>query len=175
MADPGGAPPAPPPQQDPFSFSHTFLLKSVCIEGWRPPTGNPGSATGLVLYLISYFCFSFGVSLGLSLRLSLRFSLMFRLTFSLKLRLGFSLGFFKIDTDSNFYRFCNSFSCICFRCHWPLLQFNNFFLRAENFTNNFFIAKYIANFLNQLGTLTVIECSIVLLVHLNLVMEIPIS
>ena len=51
-----GAPPPPtPPQQDQFlSFLHTFLLKSVRIEGWRPPqrvsapsTENPGSATGI--------------------------------------------------------------------------------------------------------------------------------
>ena len=41
------------PQQDQFlSFSHTFLLKSVCVGGWHPPQwvgappmGNPGSAT----------------------------------------------------------------------------------------------------------------------------------
>ena len=50
--------PHPTPQQDPFlSFSHTFLLKSVCVGGRRPPlpttgrrpnpTGNPGSATAL--------------------------------------------------------------------------------------------------------------------------------
>ena len=44
LADPGG---------DQFlSFSHTFLLKSVCVRGYlppqqvsAPPTGNPGSAT----------------------------------------------------------------------------------------------------------------------------------
>ena len=34
------------PQQDPsLSFSHMFLPKSVCVGGWRPPMGNPGSAT----------------------------------------------------------------------------------------------------------------------------------
>ena len=40
LADPGGAAvhAPPPPQQDQFlSFSHTFLPKSVCIGGWRPP------------------------------------------------------------------------------------------------------------------------------------------
>ena len=46
-----GAPPTRPPQQDPIlSFSHPFLHtfspKSACIGGRRPPTGNPGSATG---------------------------------------------------------------------------------------------------------------------------------
>ena len=51
----GGAASAPPPQQDPILlFSHTFLPKSICIEGRRPqwvgappPTGNPGSANAL--------------------------------------------------------------------------------------------------------------------------------
>ena len=56
LADPGGAAgvPPPPPQQDQFlSFSHMFSLKSVRIGGWHPqrvgapPTGNPGSATGM--------------------------------------------------------------------------------------------------------------------------------
>ena len=38
LADPGGAPRRPPPQQDQFlSFSHTFSLKSVRVGGWRPP------------------------------------------------------------------------------------------------------------------------------------------
>ena len=55
LADPGGAA-ARAPQQDQFlSFSHTFSPKSVRIRGWRPPpngsapppTGNPGSATGI--------------------------------------------------------------------------------------------------------------------------------
>ena len=39
LADPGRAPLAhtPPPQQDPFlSFSHMFLLKSVCVRDWCP-------------------------------------------------------------------------------------------------------------------------------------------
>ena len=56
-----GAPPArpnPPPEQDPFlSFSHTFLPKSACVRGQHPPdgsapppTGNPGSTTGLDKY-----------------------------------------------------------------------------------------------------------------------------
>ena len=48
LADPGGGGAAAraPPQQDQFlSFSHTFSPKSVRVGGWRPPTGNPGSAT----------------------------------------------------------------------------------------------------------------------------------
>ena len=41
LADPGGAPQRVPPQQDQFlSFSHTFLLKSVRVRGWRPPNGS---------------------------------------------------------------------------------------------------------------------------------------
>ena len=47
LADPGGgAAGTRPPQQDPFL---SFSPKSVCVGGWRPPppTGNPGSATGI--------------------------------------------------------------------------------------------------------------------------------
>ena len=41
-----GALPVAPPQRDPIlSFSHMFLPKSTHVGSWRPPTGNPGSAT----------------------------------------------------------------------------------------------------------------------------------
>ena len=42
LADPsGGRRRCAPPQQDQFlSFSHMFLLKSVCIGGWCPPNGS---------------------------------------------------------------------------------------------------------------------------------------
>ena len=52
LADPGGAAGAPPPQRDPIlSFLHMFSLKSACVGSWRPPppTGNPGSATGIYI------------------------------------------------------------------------------------------------------------------------------
>ena len=69
LEDPGGRRRRAPPQQAPFLlFLRTFLLKSVCIGGWRspqwvsapPPKGNPGSATdyvgsilGILLALVS--------------------------------------------------------------------------------------------------------------------------
>ena len=41
LADPGGRRRRAPPQQDQFlSFSHMFLLKSVCVRGWCPPNGS---------------------------------------------------------------------------------------------------------------------------------------
>ena len=46
-----GAPPAPSPQRDPIlSFSHMFLPKSPCVGSRRPPTGNPGSVSALLIY-----------------------------------------------------------------------------------------------------------------------------
>ena len=54
LADPGGASDALAPQQDPIlSFLHKLLPKSTHVAGWcpqrvgGPPTGNPGSATGV--------------------------------------------------------------------------------------------------------------------------------
>ena len=47
-----GALPAPPVQDQFLSFLHTFLPKSACVGGWRPPTGNPGSATALLCHVI---------------------------------------------------------------------------------------------------------------------------
>ena len=37
LADPGGAPGAPPQHDPNLSFSHMFSLKSIRVGGWRPP------------------------------------------------------------------------------------------------------------------------------------------
>ena len=59
----GGMLGARPPLWDPIlSFWHTFSLKSACIGGpcpppplgARPPTGNPGSATGIRILRLGY-------------------------------------------------------------------------------------------------------------------------
>ena len=59
LADLGGgvrthAPPGRPNSFDFMQFSGKFGVFTPPLEGSRPPSGNPGSATGLCIY-ISYY------------------------------------------------------------------------------------------------------------------------
>ena len=51
MTDLGGVPGACPPRVQSLSFRHTKFSKRNHLGSRRPPTGNPGSATGLYVYL----------------------------------------------------------------------------------------------------------------------------
>ena len=55
MADPGGAPPAHAPLRvQILSFWHTNFSKCSHLGSWRPPTGNPGSATGMTGHILAF-------------------------------------------------------------------------------------------------------------------------
>ena len=63
VADPGASP-APPPSTGPNSFVFSSISTEKLVRrgqrpplGWRPPTGNPGSAAGWLLSL-NFFNFT---------------------------------------------------------------------------------------------------------------------